>query len=71
MTEVASRTDRRATAYAAAMQLRGLAVVSLSAMTLTLAACGGDGGGDPSCAAVGVGARGYDVLAYDLAARFD
>ncbi len=53
------------------MQLRGLAVVSLSAMTLTLAACGEDGGGDPSCAAVGVGARGYDVLAYDLAARFD
>ena len=71
MTEVASRTDRRATAYAAAMQLRGLAVVSLSAMTLTLAACGVDGGGDPSCAAVGVDARGYDVLAYDLAARFD
>jgi hypothetical protein len=53
------------------MQLRGLAVVSLSAMTLTLAACGDDGGGDPPCAAVGTGARGYDALGYRLTARFD
>lgn len=38
---------------------------------VALAACGDDGGGAPPCVAVGVGPRGYDALAYTLAARFD
>ena len=36
-----------------------------------LAGCGDDGGDPPACVAVGTGARGYDALAYTLAARFD